>query len=594
VERSCSDVLATEVDCDTGIEGDATEVCYDFGDDPDDPPAIEQDCSDDVAARVGETVYEWCFEFADGVTECGLSDSNTDTINDMTVHLSCSANYDAFGYPDKDQPDASLGDPAVVEYSVTKWKVDDDGVCDEDKTCGDEFDVVPDDCPNTSACVQLAEAWDRGDAILSTSDSMRLEITNLGVNDICIDDWSVASSIDGQDIAVSVLGNDGLPGGVIAAGETVTLAMGSYTQDNGVYYPALGEEPMWCLEASASFLADVEYDYAGASLPAELLAYLTAVTDVDGDGVDDQVDWAGSGAVQTQQNLWDVLTDNPVLTVGRGAHYIDVVEGEQHLSSLIVRNIGKLAGTGLVEETVPDHVFLSDFSHTPDSVTVQDDGSTTYAWSVSLAGRVWGSSAVNDNGYLYDSEEISYSVNVGQIGCNGREDGWAPSVTYTDAGGDTRTSSGSQLILECCTLTDTLQLVGSGEEAKWWKERFKRARDGSFIGGGIMAMQLQALMTDADAFLLTSDHGADAPFTLDDYDDAFQILDGKAGSGEAAKLRQQLLGAELNYLMGDGLTDGDAALGLLIEAEEMAWKADRYSDDEIKEMRELLEDINKL
>lgn len=127
----------------------------------------------------------FCFTLDDGTTECGSSETNEATVNGMTVHLSCSANYDEFGYPDKDQPDSSLGDPAVVEYSVNKWKVDGDGVCEEDKTCGDEFDVVPDDCPNTSACVQLAEAWDRGDAILSTSDSLRLEITNLGVNDIC-------------------------------------------------------------------------------------------------------------------------------------------------------------------------------------------------------------------------------------------------------------------------------------------------------------------------------------------------------------------------------------------------------------------------
>ncbi|MBN2016055.1 DUF4215 domain-containing protein [Candidatus Dojkabacteria bacterium] len=114
---------------------------YDFIENPeyDGDEGCSQEAIDALkdAGKDKGNVNLWCFEFADGWSGCGTSLENNANIHDMTVHVSCSADYDENGYPNKEQPDPDQGDPAVVKYSIKKWSIDfGKDKCDKVHECG--------------------------------------------------------------------------------------------------------------------------------------------------------------------------------------------------------------------------------------------------------------------------------------------------------------------------------------------------------------------------------------------------------------------------------------------------------------------------
>ncbi len=149
---SCDDGDPTTIDCCNPTVGCTHEV----------DPFVEGPAGcGNVDPTLGSGDYKaWCFEFSDGWSGCGVSTSNTAIIHDMTVHVSCSANYDAAGYPSKDQPELSLGQPAVVRYTIEKIRLGSGGTCEDKGSCGGEYGV-PQQCP--ALCAGDTEC-DDGDA----------------------------------------------------------------------------------------------------------------------------------------------------------------------------------------------------------------------------------------------------------------------------------------------------------------------------------------------------------------------------------------------------------------------------------------------
>lgn len=96
-----------------------------------------QELIDFLYPKTKGKVKYWCFTFADGWSDCGYADSNNADIHGMTVHISCSADYDEFGYPSKEEPDQNLGQPAVSSYSVWQYELKDTGMCYKTLKCGE-------------------------------------------------------------------------------------------------------------------------------------------------------------------------------------------------------------------------------------------------------------------------------------------------------------------------------------------------------------------------------------------------------------------------------------------------------------------------
>jgi hypothetical protein len=101
-------------------------------------------CPDDVIALGEKDGRHWCFTFDDGWSDCDATRDKDAAIHDMTIHISCSADFDDDGYADKKQPSREDGDPAIVDYSIVKYKVLGGGWCSVSSACCQSFDVVVD------------------------------------------------------------------------------------------------------------------------------------------------------------------------------------------------------------------------------------------------------------------------------------------------------------------------------------------------------------------------------------------------------------------------------------------------------------------
>ena len=94
--------------------------------------------------------YSYYFEFSDGSTLSGTSEDNIVTVNvggfTFDLHVSCSDEFYGpdetpgtadDGYGEKDGPYQNLGHPAVTNYQIFKYKIDDKkDKCELDKQCG--------------------------------------------------------------------------------------------------------------------------------------------------------------------------------------------------------------------------------------------------------------------------------------------------------------------------------------------------------------------------------------------------------------------------------------------------------------------------
>jgi hypothetical protein len=266
-----------------------------------------------------------------------------------------------------------------------------DGSVDEGDVCGD------DDCEEVApeACLTLWQAHARGWLSIATGGSGEaVSFVNSGGYDVCLDEQALYASSDTQafflDAAVTDLPEQ------LATGDRYTAYYGSWTTDNAVYSPYLDEGAWWCVDNGNPATAGGSFVYYGEAVPEVLATWVDTLTDVDGDGVDDLVDWAGSYGVQAQYNIWDWQLDQPVLTAGKLA---EEVMGEV-VVTLTSRNLGDHSGEGWLVDEVPAGWSVVATERTPDQIVPNADGTTTLAWFVEL--EVFG--------YTGDTIQLAYTI----------------------------------------------------------------------------------------------------------------------------------------------------------------------------------------
>ena len=265
---------------------------------------------------------------------------------------------------------------------------DGDGSVDEGNLCG------TDDCPEEvpADCLSLWQAHARGWLLVESEGAQGAAVTftNVGGYDICLDTQVLYTSAGSQAFFVDEAVTS--TPAVIAPTASLTLWYASWTTANGVYSPYLGEGAWWCVEDGQATAPGASFDYAGEAMPDVLAIFGAVGLDMDGDGQDDRVDWAGGYGVQANYNVWAYQASHPVLTIGKQA----MASGSAAIVTLVVRNIGALDGSGELTDTIPAGWTASAFSPTPDTDAANTDGSHSYHWEIVAPASVGGASTVGD------------------------------------------------------------------------------------------------------------------------------------------------------------------------------------------------------
>ncbi len=275
-------------------------------------------------------------------------------------------------------------------------------------------------------CLGLHEAVTRGWADLRSVYG-DIEITHQGEDlDICIDRWYVYISEQTQDAGAGdpayveehIYGEEGSV--VLAQGETVSFD-----------YASTDRPAWWCVEQTQQTDSAEDFHFTGAQVPPMLLGgMLSLVYDRE----------------TNQGNVWNDIQYNPVMIVGRERGWTSTVAGSSTLIEVEVTNIGRVEGSAVVFETIPAGMEASAWSAEPIDVTEDEDGAITYAFEVALQ-------AAEDTGEyahtVYDSQTISYHLEVHDEGCETRGRIPEPMVQWTDASGGSQQAQGSPYIIEC-------------------------------------------------------------------------------------------------------------------------------------------------
>lgn len=354
--------------------------------------AADDDCDDNDEA-IGALLY-----FDDFTDAAAPSTAATEALGDNWTFGDSDVTATAGGQQARLAEAASWGDVVIYgELSSEGTKL---GCIDCEQVCGP---YEPED-----GCYTEWQAIGLGILEVETTGSGKITFTNTDPNyDVCLSAFQLWDNPTSQ---AAFLGSQGNFTGwneqgeyVIPASGSLDFHYGSWTTANGRYERYLGAEPWWCLERGINLTQGVSYTSTGALLPPEIMDLIQAELDLDGDGVEDHVDWATSVGVQAQQNLWDYQNSHTALTVGK----LMSTNSDGTVSvALTVQNRGVVAGVGDVLDTAPEHWSLVGCDVSPDASTTNEDGSTSHEWSVSLAGCSNGCTVVPETtltcDYRYD------------------------------------------------------------------------------------------------------------------------------------------------------------------------------------------------
>jgi hypothetical protein len=302
---------------------------------------------------------------------------------------------------------------------------------------------VPLVCEDPSGCISLAEAYDKGDALLSLSSRSAIQVENIGQQPICLDSWNTYLGTGTQ---------DGIAGfrdpREVQSGEVVSLFY-----DKDIFQEGFDQDwgGWWCIEHNQYTAGGEIFEFIGAEAPPSLLEFVVNRTDVDEDGEEDHSDslWgseSSSEGVVTQELIWDKVATEPVVIVGRTQSYFALREGESATVTLQAINIGRVFSYGAIEEIVPAGLAASDFSVAPAKTEALGDGSVRYTWAAKLEPAIDSTSPYEPS--TYAAANISYTITMES--CQGRIIGYAPSVSWSESDGMSWTGYGSALIAECC------------------------------------------------------------------------------------------------------------------------------------------------
>lgn len=283
-------------------------------------------------------------------------------------------------------------------------------------------------------CLTQAQAIALGVISVSTTGSGAFTVTNSHPDwDICLDGYVMYDNVGTQ--ALFIGSEEGFDFRIPAGGSS-TFYYASWTTANGSYQPFLGSWSMWCFQQGTVMGSHSGYLSLGAMIPAGIAELVQNDTDLDGDGVEDHVDYVSYSGVQTQYNIWDYQNNHAALAVGKLAS--DAGDGSVTVD-YSVTNRGATRGDGTLTDTLPAWWVLEGCDVTPDSVTVNEDHTTTLSWAVSVEG------CDGDCSTVYE-DAISCSIAYGPHTDLVYTELPAASVTYHD-GEQSRTNSSLEVAL---------------------------------------------------------------------------------------------------------------------------------------------------
>ncbi len=305
-----------------------------------------------------------------------------------------------------DPPSGYVNVPGDCDDSLANVHPDATEDCDAvDNDCDSTVDEQCEDtCWDTTPCLTWYQANALGYLDVATSSTnTSVQFTNVGLDqDICIDRAIYTSDTTQAFFVDQDLVDDSVR---IAPGETVDVYYASYTTANGSHETYLDEYAWWCVELGQATSKSKSYDYFGEFPPSGLLEFSDVDNDVDTDGTEDHVDWAGGYGIQSQYSIWDYQADSTVLTAGKLAAI--GADGKVQVTTLS-RNLGAYDGTGTLTDTVPAGWSVSDMSVTPDTTTTNSDGTVTYTWAVTVDGTT---SPISSGGtVVVDEWFVTYSL----------------------------------------------------------------------------------------------------------------------------------------------------------------------------------------
>lgn len=283
------------------------------------------------------------------------------------------------------------------------------------------YTMVPLEGEVPPECIGLGEAWDRGLlTVMLGGFGGELILHNLGGDDdICIDRWYMYLSDGSQDAAAGDPNYD--PNTEYPDG-TLNLLTNSAV---GFDYANPSNPAWWCVEHTQYTAGAESYEFTGAHVPDPLLAAMLA-----GD----------------QDAVWAYQENNPVVLVGRETNYVELAgAGASAEVTLWTSNIGEVAISPQVYETIPAGFSASGFAPAPISTVVHGDGSTTLGFATTLAGRVASETGADTE---YARGVVTYTLTMDEP-CIGRVPAPEAQATWVDSSGDTYTSTANPLVIRC-------------------------------------------------------------------------------------------------------------------------------------------------
>lgn len=230
-------------------------------------------------------------------------------------------------------------------------------------------------------CLTQSQAIALGVVSVSTSGTGAFTVSNSHPTwDICLDGYVMYDNVGTQAIFVGEE-EEGMDFR-IPANSSSTFYYGSWTTNNGSFQPYLGSWSIWCFQQGTVLGSHQGYLTLGAMIPAGIAALVQNDTDLDGDGVEDHVDYVSYSGVQTQYNVWDYQNTHAALAVGKLAS--DAGDGTVTID-YSVTNRGALRGDGTLTDTLPAWWVVESCDVAP-SQTVNADHTTTLSWAVSVEG----------------------------------------------------------------------------------------------------------------------------------------------------------------------------------------------------------------
>jgi len=296
-------------------------------------------------------------------------------------------------------------------------------------------------CPQPAGPISLAEAWDRDWARIWFDGTFNIE--NFGPHEIEMERWHLFFTPMSQDTAAGSADID------YASGTATGLVVPPGDRWSHTYTSAAGPA-WWCVERTQQTTFAEDFRFTGARVPTPLMTFIHTQTDTNGNAIEDHVDFPEpfNSAPMTQFNVWDAISEGPVMAVGRLENYIEMTVGETRTLTVEVVNLGRGTGTMRVGETIPAGTSASGFTIIPESSEQNSDGSTTIWWEFKMPGSV--DDPDTSQPTEYDIIEIEYDLSIDAAECGQRHTTWAPQVLWEDIWGRPFTSYGTPLVIACC------------------------------------------------------------------------------------------------------------------------------------------------